>query len=288
MNKLKRYLALLLALVLALSLLGCSKSNGPQGNQGGGEPSREDRLKDVEKVKLDHVYSVEYLNSAFSNSENENHYIQQVQEAGGRIYLSASFDRQIPSQQQPGETESEWGVEVYRLEDDGSLTKLLTFKQESEYDEENSRSTDRYVNNISIAPDGSLWYMLEEYLNDWSDPENYIWESNSCLVHASPEGEELLRIPMADLADPKSEDDYVYIQRLAFPAGGHVLAQTGSGFIGLDTDGKVLFRSEGQGENSWVNSLCATGSGRIIVISQEIKHICHDALLLRCHSASPP
>ena len=71
MNKLKRFAALFLALVLALGLLGCSKK-GNEGNDPGkqteapsdSQAELEKKLKGVEKVKLDHVYSVEYLKTA--------------------------------------------------------------------------------------------------------------------------------------------------------------------------------------------------------------------------------
>ena len=271
MNMLKRSLALLLALVLALSLLGCSKKKNEDPDPGNrsqtqtAEPEDpqkelEKKLKGVEKVKLDHVYSVEYLKTAFEGD----FYIQDVKEAAGAVYLTASFSREVPSDQFPGETEYIWGFELYRMAADGALTKLLTFTNESEYDEENSRSRESYVNNISIAPDGTIWYMKEQYLNDWSDPENYIWEQHSCLIHGDMKGNELLSIPMDDLKDPAAEDDYLYISQLLFPGNGNILASTGEGFIGLDQNGKVLFRSGSDMQNAYIQSICATGSGRII------------------------
>lgn len=264
MKHLKRALALILALILALSLVGCSKggSKEPGGSTAAPDDPQsalEKKLKGVEKVKLDHVYKVEYVNADLEGINN----INSIREAGGSIYLTANFDREIPSQRFPGETEYVWGVELYRLSPEGQLEKLLTFTNQSEYDEENSRSTDSYVNNISIAPDGTVWYMQELYLNDWSDPENYVWEQQSSLVHADASGAELLRIPLDSLKDPKAEDDYLYIQGLSFPANGNILAQTGNGFIGLDQEGKVLFRGESM-DNTWVQSLCVTGSGRVI------------------------
>ena len=268
MNMLKRFLALLMALVLALSLLGCSKKEPGENPVPGSQTSEpedpqkelEKKLKGVEKVKLDHVYSVEYLKTTIEGDA----YIQDVKEAAGSIYLTASFSRQIPSEQFPGETEYIWGVELYRMTEEGALTKLLTFTQESQYDEENSRSWESYVNNISIAPDGTIWYMKEQYLNDWSDPENYIWEQESSLVHADMEGNELLSIPMDSLKAPGSEDDYLYISQLIFNGNGNLLAMTGDGFIGLDPNGKVLFRSGAEMQNAYIESLCVTGSGRVV------------------------
>ncbi len=267
MKQLKRFLALLLALVLALSLLGCSKKENEDPTPGGQTAAPEDaqkelekKLKGVEKMKLDHVYSVEYLKTALEGDT----YIQNVMEVNGEIYLTVSFNRQIPSEQNPEETEYIWGIELYRMAKDGELTKLLTFTQESEYDEENSRSRESYVNSISIAPDGTLWYLKEQYLNDWSDPENYIWEQESSLVHADLEGNELLSIPTASLKDPAREDDYFYLGQMIFAGNGNILGMTGDGFIGLDQTGKVLFRSSGESSNTYIQSLCATGSGRII------------------------
>lgn len=269
MKHLKRSLALLLALVLTLSLIsGCSKKE-PGGDPTPGsqtaepeDPQKEleKKLKGLEKVKLDHVYSVEYLKTSIEGDT----YIEDLKEANGAIYLTASFNRQIPSQQYPGETEYVWGTELYSMSADGALTKLLTFTNESEYDEENSRSVESYVNSINISPDGTIWYMKEQYMNDWSDPENYVWEQYSSLIHADMEGKELLSIPMADLKDPASQDDYLYISRLVFAGNGNILAETGDGFIGLDPNGKVLFRSGADLQNAYVQSICITGSGRII------------------------
>ena len=268
MNMLKRFLALLMALVLALSLLGCSKKEPGENPVPGSQTSEpedpqkelEKKLKGVEKVKLDHVYSVEYLKTSFDGDT----YVQDVKEAAGDIYLTASFNRQVPSAQYPGEMEYVWGLELYRMAPDGALTKLLTFTQDSEYDEENSRSRESYVNSINIAPDGTIWYMKEQYYNDWSDPENYVWEQDSSLIHADMEGKELLSIPMKDLKDPASEDEYLYISQLIFAGNGNILAETEEGFIGLDPNGKVLFRSGADMQNAYVQSICITGSGRII------------------------
>ena len=267
MNKLKRLTALLLILVLALGLLGCSKKEGGEPAPGTQTSEPEDpqkelekKLKGVEKMKLDHVYSVDYLKTAIEGDLN----IQNVKEAAGAVYLTASFSREIPSEQHPGETEYIWGTELYRMAADGSLTKLLTFTQESEYDEENSRSRESYVNNVSVAPDGTIWYLKEQYLNDWSDPENYIWEQHSSLVHADIQGNELLSIPLDDLKDPAGTEDYLYINQLIFAGNGNLLAQTGEGFIGLDPNGKVLYRSGADLQNAYIQNLCVTGSGRII------------------------
>ncbi len=267
MNKLKRFAALFLALVLALGLLGCSKK-GNEGNNPGkqteapsdSQAELEKKLKGVEKVKLDHVYSVEYLKTALEGDVD----IQDMKEAAGAIYLTASFNREIPSEQNPGQTEYIWGIELFRMAEDGTLTKLLTFNQESEYDEENSRSWESYVNNINIAPDGTIWYLKEQYLNDWSDPENYVWEQKSSLIHADISGNELLSIPLDTLRDPANQDEYLYISRLLFAENGNILGVTGDGFIGLDPTGKVLFRNYGENSNMYVQNICVTGSGRII------------------------
>lgn len=269
MKHLKRSLALLLALVLVLSLIsGCSKKEPGETPAPGSQTAEpedpqkelEKKLKGVEKVKLDHVYSVEYLKTSFDGDT----YVQDVKEAAGDIYLTASFNRQVPSAQYPGEMEYVWGTELYRMAADGALTKLLTFTNESEYDEENSRSVESYVNRISIAPDGTIWYMKEQYLNDWSDPENYVWEQNSSLIHADLSGKELLSIPLKDLKDPASEDEYLYINQLIFAGNGNILAETEEGFMGLDPNGKVLFRSGTDLQNAYIQSICVTGSGRII------------------------
>ena len=269
MKHLKRSLALLLALVLTLSLIsGCSKKEPGETPAPGSQTAEpedpqkelEKKLKGLEKVKLDHVYSVEYLKTSIEGDTS----IQNVMEVNGEIYLTVSFNRQIPSEQNPEETEYIWGTELYRMAADGALTKLLTFTNESEYDEENSRSVESYVNRISIAPDGTIWYMKEQYLNDWSDPENYVWEQNSSLIHADLSGKELLSIPLKDLKDPASEEEYFYINQLIFAGNGNILAETEEGFMGLDPNGKVLFRSGTDMQNAYIQSICVTGSGRII------------------------
>ena len=273
MNKLKRFAALLLALVLALGLLGCSKKeNGGNGpgtqTQAPADPQAEleKKLKGVEKAKLDHVYSVEYLKTVLEGDTN----VETVTEAAGKIYITASFSREVPIPEEPEATQYIWGTELYLMEETGELKKLLTFTQESEYDEENSRSRESYVNSISIAPDGTLWYMKEQYLNDWSDPENYIWEQQSSLVHADLTGKELLSIPLEELRDPANPDEYLYIGKLVFAGNGNILAQTGSGLIGLSPEGKVLYRSGGDAENTYMEGICVTGSGRIIAVIYKV------------------
>ncbi len=267
--KMRRITAMLLALLLALSLWGCSKKNSgssetPAGpGQTDSQTDLEKKLKGVEKVKLDHVYSAEYLPVELDDG---NTYIQSMQEANGQVYFTASFDRQVPNAENPEIMDYYWGMEILQL-DGNELKVVATFTQESNYDEENSQSTDSYVNSISVAPDGTLWYVKEEYWNDWSDPENYIWEQRSALVHTDIEGNELLNMSMDSLKDPNSPDDGIYIQNMFFAENGNMLAMTNNGFIGLAPDGRLLFRSSlGQNGNTWISSVCRTGSGRIIAL----------------------
>lgn len=272
-HSLKRLTALLLALLLCLSLCACggkdtpaSPSESSSGGSSSGTPAAssaptekelEKKLKGVSKVKLDHVYTMSYLD--FTTPENS--WIQNLSTANGIIYIAISYSRQRANEN--GGTDWEDGIQFWSLPADGSGEATLLFEKPntSEYNEQESWNRYSYIGNVTVAPDGTFWYVEQTGFSDWSDEENYIYSNENDVVHIDTQGNELDRIDTNSFL--RGEDDWFYVNQFLFLKDGGILL-IGDSFIILNADLSMRCRAQIDTDRGWLNSVVQTGSGAII------------------------
>ena len=62
-----------------------------------------------------------------------------------------------------------------------------------------------------------------------------------------------------------SDTDYFYVQNMTVQPDGSLLLMTGEAIMGVDAQGKVLFKEPMQ-ENAWINNIVQTGSGALVAM----------------------
>lgn len=264
---LKRLTALLLCVLLCLSLCACGEEKTPSASDGGAalsessaptEKELEKKLKGVSKVKLDHVYTMSYL-PAFDTPEDM--WISGISVVNGTAYIAMNYSRRYEV-----EDGYEWedGIMLYALPVDGGASAELLLQKPnlSEYHEEECWNRYTNVNNLVVAPDGSLWYQEQGGYSNWADEENYIYTNESALVHTDLQGNELGRMDISTLLN--SENDWFYINQIQFPAEGGVLLCGNNRFVLLNTDMTVRSNSQVELNNGWMNQIIQVGSGALI------------------------
>ncbi|MBP5165797.1 MAG: extracellular solute-binding protein [Oscillospiraceae bacterium] len=270
-RKIKTLLSLLLAAAMIAGLAACKK--GPAEEDFGNQ------LEGLEKVRLEHVYTMSYIDtgdgedsgdadsesSAPVYGENEysyhDEYIDSVTEAGGRVYIVKRYYNEEYSN---GEYLSDNGMRVSCVDaDSGAFRDVADFKQEND----SSENAYHYkgVNNIAPCSDGSFWCVVMEEFGDWSDPAEYSYNSVTSLVHTADDGSELANIDLADVIEDMPE--YFYIDRMIVTPAGDLIIYTDPDMYVLGPDGALKTRiAVPSGGNMWVSSVCSTGSGDVVCL----------------------
>lgn len=89
-----------------------------------------------------------------------------------------------------------------------------------------------------ITPDGqgSIYTVIDEYFEDASDPDNYIWEDNYYLVKLDSQGKELWRQPLNE----KDSEDYYGVNSLQLMEDGRIVLIDMLGIKTFDTQGSLV------------------------------------------------
>ena len=255
----RRVFLLLLALTMLLpAAVSCTK-----------KPQRsvlEDDLSKVQKVKLEHVYKTIPLKTD-PTSENKDvddyyEYLIDVVSNDGKLYFTTNFNYS-----ETDEYNSIWtnGIRLYCFDiEKDEKTLLAELTSENEEGENFYRSSD-YQNAIPCA-DGSCWVVKNEYYDDWSDPENYVWEQNTSLVHLDADGNELASFSAKEL-----DEENPYINNFEVLPDGRLLAVIGNNqifVISADGSESKPFSLE-LGESDWLNNVLKLGNGDVIGIVEK-------------------
>jgi len=226
--KLCRMIALALAALTLLSLAACKgKDSTP------------------EKVKLTHVFSSESIPVP---KEIQN--IDRASVSGDKIFFCGSgFD----------EATQIYSNALYVMNLDGSaLTKLFDMEESRNDEEQVYRS--RYIQTMAVDSNGNLWVNEQEYYDDYSDPENPIWEQNSYIRKLTTVGDVVFEINCKELVPGT---DYFYINSMVFDTAGNL-------YLGMDTNlfiisgetGKLAGKLE---QSDYINSVISSANGDIYV-----------------------
>ncbi|NLL77946.1 MAG: extracellular solute-binding protein [Clostridiales bacterium] len=90
------------------------------------------------------------------------------------------------------------------------------------------------LNSLTVDEQGNYYGILNEYFEDSSDPENYVWEDNYYLVKLDAKGGEIWKQPLKG----EESETYYGINWMRILRDGRIAV--------MDTQGITLFDSEGQ------------------------------------------
>jgi len=223
-----RLIALTLAVFSLISLAACKgRDSGP------------------EKVKLTSVFGYESIPVP---KEIQN--IDRAAISGEKIFFCGSgYD----------EATQVYSNALYVMNFDGSeLTKLFDMEEARNDEEQIYRS--RYIQTMAVDSLGNLWVNEQEYYDDFSDPDNPIWEQNSYIRKFSPTGDKVFEIDCKELM-PGVE--YIYINSMVFDAAGNL-------YMGMDMSLYILSGETGTlagklEQTDYINGVISSANGEIYV-----------------------
>ena len=267
-KKIARALALVLAFAMLFSICACSKGSSDGDSSADSSPSSGKNNKDnkeeikndlngVEKVRLEHVYKA----TPISIDMDENEYINRSNYVNGKLYMSSNY--------WDGHTEPDgtWvddsGTRIYVYDfasGEFSLFADLKSKYEvpEQYKDIENTYYSEYASNHTIAEDGTIWFTKEIYFEDYSDPDNYVYEQSFKLVNAAADGTVNVEYEL------KADDENFYASRIEF-SNGKLICPSGQNIyiFGEDMQPEATIKYN---DNSYLNSYAFTENGDMIAI----------------------
>ena len=192
-----RILSLVLCLLMCLGTFSCT----------GGDLSEKAiaEKKEAKLVTLENVYKTTYIEMP-EKTENGSLNINTVHTVGDDIYFDAYFSRTVNEKEGIYEN----GRKLFKVDTETKKTELVrTFYNPREVLDRNATSsTYESIGVMALSNDGNIWYINEKGFSDWSDPENYIYESSMYLICENMNSEKLFEI---NLNEVLSELEHFYI-----------------------------------------------------------------------------
>lgn len=241
-TRIRSIIALLLVLCVSMSLFACNKT--PTGDGDGDEPGN--TPNNQQKTKLTNVYK----QTAVALGENSSSMWSAVL-MNGRIYnTNRTWDEDAQSEK----TE----LVSISLEDVNDVQTHLSINSNTQISETSYSYI--YVGSFAIASDGTIWMVVEESFDDYTDPDNPIYEYTTGIRQYSPEGEVLTSITTKDLM-PDAE--YAYVNNLAIEGNTLYINCSQTIVVADATSGEVLFKI--QDDVNYFSNVMPIGDGEVVV-----------------------
>jgi len=240
-NQITRIAAMMLAVLMLLSLCACS---------GFGKLLSNDTSK-LEKVLLDHVYLSTQPDISLEETEEIIRMITQEND----IYFMTNYYHE--SRDAEGNYLWDSGTRLYRYDEAADSSSLLMeFPSENTYSDTSSEWVG--YSNVCLAKDGSIWYTKNVSFDDWSDPDNYVYESSTFLIHADASGTILAEKDIKEIVDM----EYPYLNNLITCADGGLVAICEQELIKINAQCEPEFTISLK-TDGWISNLIQTGDGTI-------------------------
>lgn len=239
----KKWLAVLLAGVMTVSLAACG--NGGQTNNGGNGGKN---TEEVNQEAKQHVYRYEELS------------LGDIQSGSSARALSYRDDKIYALFDCWGETQY---TALYMAKTDGTEEKTVQLEQP-----EMAEGDSSYVSASLIAQDGKVY--LVQSVNTLVDAENYTYDQKFILQCFDMEGNLLWSQPI--LEDAGSDTDYVSVQNMGegMDGGVELLVSDSNGYrlVCLDGEGKEQKKQElGTNDSLNLNTAMQNKDGTWLVLS---------------------
>lgn len=135
---------------------------------------------------------------------------------------------------------------------DGSESSMVTL----------TLTNNQYMGSLTVDDEGNYYCVLNEYFEDNSDPENYVWEENYYLLKMDGEGNELWKQSLKG----EGEDSYYGVNWMKILGDGRIAIADAYGLTLYDTQGNVLKKVK-QEEDSYMGDLIQLTDGTILNMS---------------------
>lgn len=190
--------------------------------------------------------------------------------AVGGVEISVDESIEVPVDESEGTYEYENGLALYKVSEDGKAELVHEFEQT--YESNNNFATFKNYNYIIPTQDGNVWTVEQNGYDDWSDPNNYVYESETYIKQYDSEFNEITGFSIMDMVgdnlDTEESADWngeIYVDRFFVDTEREeLLIYTNylnkSIFIVSDFDGNFI-RSFECGEDVWLNSLTKLADG---------------------------
>ena len=209
----KKLICSILILTFVFSLVGCNK--------------KEAKSKENTQLAKQNVYS--YENIPFE-IEADNYNVRSMTYTDDKIIFC--MDVYIQTDEM-----FENRMDIYSVNIDGSDLKRIELQGEEEKDDD----TGSYMNQIVLAEDGSVLAVEETYKQDYSNPDNPIYENWTQLKRWNADG--TLRWTKNMDEFKTNPQDYFYVSNMFIDAEGNVslmCSDSQSKFLSLDNEGNVI------------------------------------------------
>lgn len=263
--KSRSIIALLLALVMALSLAACGKQEETGKTPGG---SKTETNTDTPEF----VYTAEY--KELSSGEGGRGGLSPLAFTDDGFYASSSekVGEDIP-EGATVEYEGQYDVyetRLYFVSFDGKKTALEGYApakmEENEDGSKQDFSADSWINGLLIAQDGNLYVIENTYcsyydgpdgIEQWSDQyyQYYKWKQSFYLRTLDPKGNELSCVELKT-----SEDGYLNANGMTLDSEGNILVSTDMSIRAIAPDGTDAYTIEC---SDYVDSFVTFKDGRV-------------------------
>lgn len=212
----KRIISLILVCVMALGLLASCKPAG-----------QKEQLP--EKQRLENVY----LTTEHPLPEG----IRGTQfiSSGDNVYLLCS--REELTTDDEGNEVYDFSRILYATDKEFSEYKeVCVLKNENNWSEEETTSTGISVHNAYPTGDGDVIIVYNKWYEDWSDPDEYIYEQSWSLERIAPDGTVLSE---TDLDFSSLDIDWIYVSDILLMENGKYLVMTDMDAYIMTAEGKL-------------------------------------------------
>lgn len=212
----KRLISLLLVLLMVLTaLVSCKPA------------SKKEKIP--EKQVLENVY----LTTEYDMPEKI--YGAQMVESGENIYMMARREN-ITTDEEGNEVYNNEAVLYVTGDDFASYDEIAILKNENNWSEENTSASGISANRIMSSGDGGVLVLYNEYFEDWSDDENYIYEQNWKLEKLSTDGS---LVSTVDFDFSTLGEEYFYVSDVILLENGSYLVISDMSAYIVTPEGKV-------------------------------------------------
>lgn len=234
----KRIISLLLVCIMVLPLLfSCSGSK---------------KNKAPEKQVLEHVW----LTTEYALPENVRG--ASIIKSGDNIFLYANVEKKMTDEE--GNEYYEPSVKIFANDPSFSeWREVISFENMYEWDDEGQEAKGSHPNFIRPDGQGGFVVLMNNYYENWQDPENYIYEQSWTAMRVDADGNVLSD---AKLELDMDENMYIYVSNMFMLDDGSYLVFTDMGAHVMSSEGKKI-RTCNMAEN--LGGVSDWGNGRFAV-----------------------